>query len=70
MYALPQSNDEQLQRLQRKVKAQRTEIARARTRIGQLEEALAAACDYAEVCGHFPDHDALTKRHEIHHTTS
>ncbi len=70
MYALPQSNDGQLQGLQRQVATQRTELARARTRINKLEEALAAACDYAEVCGHYPGHDALLKRSQIHHTTS
>jgi len=70
MFALPQSNDEQLQRLQRQVKAQRTELERARTRIGQLEDALAAACDFAEVCGHFPGREELMKRHQIHHTTN
>jgi len=69
MYALPQSNDGRVLGLQRKVTAQRSELERAQTRIVQLEEALATACDYAEVCGHFPSHDALLKRREIHHTT-
>jgi len=70
MYALPRSNDGQLQGLERKVNAQRAQLTQARRRIGQLEKALASACDYAEVCGHFPGRDALMKRHEIHHTTS
>ena len=70
MYALPRSNDGRLQGLERKVSTQRTELDRARTRIVQLEAALAAACDYAEVCGHSPGHDTLLKRQEIHHTTS
>lgn len=69
MYALPRSNDERLQGLERQVATQRRELAHARARISQLKEALAAACDYAEVCGHFPGRDALLLRRNIHHTT-
>ena len=69
MFALPQSNDGRLQRMERQVNTLRRELQYSRARIGHLEKALAAACDYAEVCGHFPGHDALAKRQEIHHTT-
>jgi hypothetical protein len=69
MYALPRSNDGRLQGLERQVNAQRAQLERARSRIGQLEEALADACEYAEVCGHFPGRSVLLKRSEIHHTT-
>ncbi len=70
MFALPRSNDGRLQGLQRHVDAQRTELEQAMAKIEQLEDALAAACDYAEVCGHFPGRDALMKRHVVHHSIS
>ena len=57
--------DQRLEKLLHQVDEQRKELAQARAKIGQLEDALAAACDYAEVCDHFPGRDLLMKRHGI-----
>lgn len=69
MFTLSRNKDGRLQGLQRQVAAQRAELEQARTRIGELEEALATACDYADVCGHSPGRDALLQHLEIHRAT-
>ncbi len=45
--------------LKEQIRALRADLAQARERIRELEEALHKACDYAEVCEHFPGREAL-----------
>ena len=65
MFALSRNNDEQLRKMEHELADKRRQLEEAKARIGRLEEALTAACDYAEQCAHFPGRDLLRERHEI-----
>lgn len=57
-----EAKQQEIERQRQFIDEQTRELDRAKDRIKELEQALIEACDYAEVCKHFPGAEALAER--------
>jgi hypothetical protein len=60
-----QTSEERVRVLERLLEERRQELERAKEQISRLDRALHEACDYAEVCAHFPGRELFKERHNI-----
>lgn len=57
-----ESKQQEIERQRQVIDEKERELVTAQARIKELEHALLDACDYSEVCKHFPGAEALEHR--------